>query len=165
MSVFPLFQYCLGSGKHQPANRRRISGRRFSPFGGREATTGNASAVRRLGKHTMTSIPSSYYIRFDSFLSRPRSSGWFCRLDLSNTTFTRTRRIKWKSGEAILTRPRYLCSISFAMPFSTRRPIIIIWKILEAAQPRDVTKNQTKKLSTLLSFYFHEVLQYLNTFT
>ena len=99
-----------------------------------EATTGNASAVRRLGKHTMTSIPSSYYIRFDSFFSRPRSSGWFCRLDLSNTTFTRTRRIKWKSGEAILTRPRYLCSVSFAMPFSTRRPIIIIWKILEAAQ-------------------------------
>ena len=30
---------------------------------------------------------------------------------------------------------------------------------------RDVTKNQTKKLSILLSFYFHEVLQYLNTFT
>ena len=34
----------------QPANSRRISGRRFSPsdFGGREATTRNASAVRRL---------------------------------------------------------------------------------------------------------------------
>ena len=35
-----------------PANRRRISGRRLSPsekfFGGREATTGNTSAVRRL---------------------------------------------------------------------------------------------------------------------
>ena len=30
---------------------------------------------------------------------------------------------------------------------------------------RDVTKNQTKKLSILLSFYFHEVLQYLNPFT
>ena len=30
---------------------------------------------------------------------------------------------------------------------------------------RDVTKNQTKKLSILLSYYFHEVLQYLNTFT
>ena len=30
---------------------------------------------------------------------------------------------------------------------------------------RDVTKNQTKKLSILLSFYFHEVLQYLDTFT
>ena len=30
---------------------------------------------------------------------------------------------------------------------------------------RDVTKNQTKKVSILLSFYFHEVLQYLNTFT
>ena len=30
---------------------------------------------------------------------------------------------------------------------------------------RDVTKNQTKKLLILLSFYFHEVLQYLNTFT
>ena len=29
---------------------------------------------------------------------------------------------------------------------------------------RGVTKNQTKKLSILLSFYFHEVLQYLNTF-
>ena len=29
---------------------------------------------------------------------------------------------------------------------------------------RDVTKNQTKKLSILLSFYFHKVLQYLNTF-
>ena len=29
----------------------------------------------------------------------------------------------------------------------------------------DVTKNQTKKLSILLSFYFHEVLRYLNTFT
>ena len=29
---------------------------------------------------------------------------------------------------------------------------------------RDVTKNQTKKLSILLSFYFHEVLQYLNIF-
>ena len=26
----------------------------------------------------------------------------------------------------------------------------------------DVTKNQTKKLSILLSVYFHEVLQYLN---
>ena len=30
---------------------------------------------------------------------------------------------------------------------------------------RDVTKNVTKKLSILLSFYFHEVLQYLHTFT
>ena len=30
---------------------------------------------------------------------------------------------------------------------------------------RDVTKNQTKKLSILLSFYFHQALQYLNTFT
>ena len=30
---------------------------------------------------------------------------------------------------------------------------------------REVTKNQTKKLSIPLSFYFHEVLQYLNTFT
>ena len=30
---------------------------------------------------------------------------------------------------------------------------------------RDVTKNQIKKLSILLSFYFHKVLQYLNTFT
>ena len=30
---------------------------------------------------------------------------------------------------------------------------------------RDVSKNQTKKLSILLSFYFHDVLQYLNTFT
>ena len=30
---------------------------------------------------------------------------------------------------------------------------------------RDVTKNQTKKLSILLSFYFHEVLQHLNIFT
>ena len=30
---------------------------------------------------------------------------------------------------------------------------------------RDVTKNQTKKLLILLSFYFHEVLQYLNIFT
>ena len=30
---------------------------------------------------------------------------------------------------------------------------------------RDVTKNQTKKLSILLSFYFNEVLQYLNIFT
>ena len=30
---------------------------------------------------------------------------------------------------------------------------------------RDVTKNQTKKLSILLSSYFHEVLQYLNIFT
>ena len=29
----------------------------------------------------------------------------------------------------------------------------------------DVTKNQTKKLSILLSFYFHEVLRYLNIFT
>ena len=29
---------------------------------------------------------------------------------------------------------------------------------------RDVTKNQTKKLSILLSFYSHEVLQFLNTF-
>ena len=28
----------------------------------------------------------------------------------------------------------------------------------------DVTKIQTKKLSVLLSFYFHEVLQHLNTF-
>ena len=26
----------------------------------------------------------------------------------------------------------------------------------------DVTKNQTKKLSITLSFYFHEVLQHLN---
>ena len=30
---------------------------------------------------------------------------------------------------------------------------------------RDVTKNQTKKLSILLSVYFHEVLRYLHTFT
>ena len=30
---------------------------------------------------------------------------------------------------------------------------------------RDVTKNQTKKLLILLSSYFHEVLQYLDTFT
>ena len=30
---------------------------------------------------------------------------------------------------------------------------------------RDVTKNQTKKLSILLSVYFHEVLPYLNIFT
>ena len=30
---------------------------------------------------------------------------------------------------------------------------------------RDVTKNQTNKLSIVLSFYFHEALQYLNTFT
>ena len=30
---------------------------------------------------------------------------------------------------------------------------------------RDVTKDQTKKLSVLLSFYFHEVLQYLNVCT
>ena len=30
---------------------------------------------------------------------------------------------------------------------------------------REVTKNQTKKLSIFLRFYFHEVLQYLNTFT
>ena len=29
----------------------------------------------------------------------------------------------------------------------------------------DVTKNQTKKLSILLSFYFHEVLQHLKIFT
>ena len=29
---------------------------------------------------------------------------------------------------------------------------------------RDITKNQTKKLSIRLSFYFHEVLQHLNTF-
>ena len=28
----------------------------------------------------------------------------------------------------------------------------------------DVTKNQTKKLSIFLSFYFYKVLQYLNTF-
>ena len=28
----------------------------------------------------------------------------------------------------------------------------------------DVTKIQTKELSILLSFFFHEVLQYLNTF-
>ena len=28
----------------------------------------------------------------------------------------------------------------------------------------DVTKIQTKKLSILLNFYFHEVLQHLNTF-
>ena len=28
----------------------------------------------------------------------------------------------------------------------------------------DVTKIQTKKLSILLSFYFHEVLQHLKTF-
>ena len=33
---------------NMPANSRRISGRRLSPSGGREATTGNASAVRRL---------------------------------------------------------------------------------------------------------------------
>ena len=30
---------------------------------------------------------------------------------------------------------------------------------------RGVTKNQTKKLSILLSFYFHKVLQHLNIFT
>ena len=28
----------------------------------------------------------------------------------------------------------------------------------------DVTKNQTKKLSIVLSFYFHEALKLLNTF-
>ena len=41
------------------------------------------------------------------------------------------------------------------------------WKILLSVYSwfaRDITKNQTKKLSILLSFYFHEVLQHLNTF-
>ena len=37
-SVPPFFNF---QSKDLPANSRRISGRRFSPFGGREATTGN----------------------------------------------------------------------------------------------------------------------------
>ena len=41
--------------------------------------------------------------------------------------------------------------------------LVVYWNYFWVA--RDVTKNQTKKLSILLSFYFHEVLQYLNTFT
>ena len=40
-----------------------------------------------------------------------------------------------------------------------------ILEFLNSWVARDVTKNQTKKLSILLSFYFHEVLQYLNIFT
>ena len=46
---------------------------------------------------------------------------------------------------------------------------VSIWvyfnKLVNSWVARDVSKNQTKKLSILLSFYFHEVLQYLNTFT
>ena len=42
--------YFQKQNKMYPANRRRISGRRFFYFGGREATTGNTSAVRRLNK-------------------------------------------------------------------------------------------------------------------
>ena len=41
----------------------------------------------------------------------------------------------------------------------TKKPIMYSWVA------RDVSKNQTKKLSILLSFYFHEVLQHLNIFT
>ena len=40
-----------------------------------------------------------------------------------------------------------------------------VFLALDSWVARDVTKNQTKKQSILLSFYFHEVLQYLNTFT
>ena len=42
--------------KRGPVYCRRISGRRFSPSGGIEATTGNASAVRRLIKRRNTCI-------------------------------------------------------------------------------------------------------------
>ena len=53
---FGVFQsYLMWPKFAEPANRRRISGRRFSPsfisplfFGGKEATTGNTSAFRRL---------------------------------------------------------------------------------------------------------------------
>ena len=53
---FGVFQsYLMWPKFAKPANRRRISGRRFSPsfipplfFGGKEATTGNTSAFRRL---------------------------------------------------------------------------------------------------------------------
>ena len=47
----------------------------------------------------------------------------------------------------------FLCMIFFRLNF------------LHSWVARDVIKNQTKKLSIFLSFYFHEVLQYLNTFT
>ena len=48
-----------------------------------------------------------------------------------------------------------------------RRPVLQILTLFYFYSwfARDVTKNQTKKLSILLGFYFHEVLQYLNTFT
>ena len=37
-----------------------------------------------------------------------------------------------------------------------------ILEFLNSWVARDVTKNQTKKLSILLSFYFHGLFQYLN---
>ena len=58
----------------QPANRRRISGRRFSPsdFGGREATTGNASAVRRLPSQLLSIFLASCFT-VTSFSKHPGS--------------------------------------------------------------------------------------------
>ena len=39
-----------------------------------------------------------------------------------------------------------------------------IYALIYSWFARDVKKNKTKKLSILPSFYFHEVLQHLNTF-
>ena len=48
--------------------------------------------------------------------------------------------------------------------FSINSAEMLFPKLILSWFARDVTKNQTKKLSILLSFYFHEVLQHLNTF-
>ena len=49
--------------------------------------------------------------------------------------------------------------------FVWKRHVCVPFRGANSWVARDVTKTQTKKLSILLSFYFHEVLQYLNTFT
>jgi len=41
---------------------------------------------------------------------------------------------------------------------------IYIYALIYSWFARDVNKNQTKKLSIRPSFYFHKVLQHLNTF-
>ena len=73
-----------------PANCRRISGRRFSSFGGREATTGNAPAVRRLAIVLLTqispkrAIASYWWILVVSSKCQPEahwlSNNFFCVL-------------------------------------------------------------------------------------
>ena len=52
----------------------------------------------------------------------------------------------------------------FKKSFVWKRHVGVPFRNTNSWVARDVTENQTKKLSILLSFYFHEVLQYLNIF-